>query len=151
MCHAVFCTDLGDFRNKYTSTTNATTTDTNNIDQSQSPWAESDLTDKAKQLQPRIGKEYINDQTITQVEVRRSEDKDERHKRKKNPSKEYKRTTWLYNSKQKQNPYKNPIHLNRTQYKQQRLYWERLSNKYNKEQRVKSLLLTKLGLNNSHS
>lgn len=80
----------------------------------------------------------------------------ERPKRKKNPREEYKRTTWLYKDnagvsfytqKQKQpNLYGNQ-HLSKTQFKQQRLYSEKLSNKYNELQKAKSLLLSKLGLN----
>lgn len=113
----------------------------------------------------RVGIKITDNRTSTLVENLTSEEKNpqerfpqkiERHKRKKSPRKEHKRTTWLYKDdydtrlytqKQKHpNPHKN-LHMNGMQFKQQRRYLERLANKLNELQKVQALLLSKLGVN----
>lgn len=114
--------------------------------------------------QSRTGQSYLEDQALPTPGARRSKDKDpqeqfaqkvERHKRKENPSKEYKRTTWIYKDNSGVRLHtpeqKLPDHylrlLNRTQLKQHHRS-ENLNDKYNELQNVKSLLLSKLGANN---
>lgn len=161
LCDMLFYrTDLQAFKNKYSTTTS---------DSAAAPQPDSDKlrggsdSNKADQSHPFRVSGKMTDPTATLVEHRSSKDQDpeellapivERHKGKNSSRNEYKRSTWLYKDnsdvrlytlKQKQaNAYKN-LHMNVTQFKQQRLYSEKLSNKYNDLQKAKSLLLSKLG------
>lgn len=160
MTYFFYRTDLQAFRNKYS--TRSTTTSQPNSNSLEST-SDSNKADPSHPL--RVHSEMTNP-TSTLVEHRSSKDKDqeeqekeekapivERRKRKNSSRKEYKRTTWLYKDnsdvhlntlKQKQAHIFKNIHMNGTQFKQ-RLYSEKLSNKYNEQQKVKSLLVSKLG------
>lgn len=136
-------------------------TGSNEADQSHTLGVEIEMIDEENQLQPGNEQKYVEDQTL--VEVRSLEDKGqqeqlapkvERHRRKKNLRKDNERATWLYKDNsnvrlytQKHNINKNLRHMKRSQFELQRLYLELLNRKYNELQKLKSLLLPKLGLN----
>lgn len=136
--------------------------ESNEADQSHTLGVESEIIDGEKQLQPRIEEKKLRDQSL--VDARSLDDEDqqeqlaqkvERHRRKNNALKDFKQTTRVYKDNsdvqlytQKQNINKNLRYMNRTQFKQQGLYSKQLYNKFNELQKLKSLLLPKLGLNN---